>query len=217
MGDRFAVQGADLRVLLADGQRLTLDLLSMYLAAQGALVTQACGFDGAMAALRPPATQDVLLADLDLPGMGGTAGLRRLVRAAGAPVAVLVPQAHPGPARDILDAGAAGLLPRSMTARGIAAALRLVQAGERYLPPDMALPHPPAGAPFGLSPRERDVLALLAEGRPNKGIAAAMRLAEPTVKMHVTAICRKLGAANRTQAAVTARRAGLFGGLCPAG
>jgi DNA-binding NarL/FixJ family response regulator len=60
-----------------------------------------------------------------------------------------------------------------------------------------------------LSDKEMEVLSYLAEGKPNKEIANELNLAEPTVKMHVTAICRKIGAQNRTQAVVMARDLGL--------
>ena len=96
-------------------------------------------------------------------------------------------------------------------ARRIAAALTEGPTGLLTSKGDMG-PLVPAGAATGmrpLSPREREVLGLLVDGRSNKAIAQAMRLSEPTVKKHVQQVIGKLGAGDRTHAAVIALRAGL--------
>jgi DNA-binding NarL/FixJ family response regulator len=224
MGDRFAVPGGDLRLLLADGQPLLAELLSDYLAGCGFRVTTAATAAEALAALAGPGGFDVILADPALPGPGGPGDLpcpvRGLVRqAGGCPLALLATApAQPRLVEQAVLAGVAGILLRSMPARSIALALRFLQSGGRYLPPDLLhrdapppdRPRPDRSpGPRGLTAGELRVLPLLSQGQPNKGIAKALHLAEPTVKMHVTAICRKLGAANRTQAALAARAMGL--------
>jgi DNA-binding NarL/FixJ family response regulator len=83
-------------------------------------------------------------------------------------------------------------------------------AGERYLPLDLARPNAePGGTPTSLSPREREVLAGLCAGEANKEIARNLGLREPTIKLHVKMVCRKLGARNRTHAAMIARERSL--------
>lgn len=85
-------------------------------------------------------------------------------------------------------------------------------AGEQYLPLELVRDRQSGPKSFGnvqISEREMAVLAYLVEGKQNKEIANELKLAEPTIKMHVTAICRKLGAQNRTQAVVIARDMGL--------
>lgn len=71
------------------------------------------------------------------------------------------------------------------------------------------MPSPPPASPGGLSAREMDVLLLLAEGRTNRDIAAALFLSEHTVRTHVRGILTKTGTANRTEAAIVARKRGL--------
>ena len=83
-------------------------------------------------------------------------------------------------------------------------------AGETDMPLDMIRQQPDQGSPdIGLSPREREVLSRLCEGLANKEIARDLGLREPTIKLHVKTICRKLGARNRTHAAMLARERAL--------
>lgn len=191
--------GTDLRVLLAEGPRLSRDLLQHFLTGQGMACTAVDTLPAATLALSA-ARFDVVAVDAGLLQADGT---RRLLRAAqGTPVGVILPGAGPQ-AQALLAAGIRGILLRTMPARSLTNALRFLAAGETYLPPD-------AGQPQGtLSPGEMRVLSVLSEGQPNKGIAHVLQVAEPTVKMHVTAICRKLGARNRTQAVLMARERGL--------
>lgn len=189
----------DLRVLLAEGPRLSRELLQHFLTDQGMSCTAVDTLPGATLALSA-ARFDVVAVDA---GLLQSDGPRRLLRAAqGSPVGVILPGAGPQ-VQALLATGANGVLLRTMSARSLANALRFLAAGETYLPPD-------AGQPAGdLSPGEMRVLSVLSEGQPNKGIAHILRVAEPTVKMHVAAICRKLGARNRTQAVLMARERGL--------
>lgn len=198
------------RVLVADSRRLSLDLLGAYLCAAGLSVTVAEGVEACLQAFAANGPFDVAVVDLGLCGSAGAAGLRRFSKAApDCRVAVIADAAQPRLVDNLFEAGAAGLLLRSMPARSIVSALRFMREGERFLPPDLLCAHVADPGPRDLSAGEMRVLNCLSQGRPNKGIASDLRLAEPTVKMHVTAICRKLGAQNRTQAAVMARAMGL--------
>lgn len=115
--------------------------------------------------------------------------------------------------------GAAGFIPKTSSSKVMLSALRLVMSGGVYLPPalidensvstrdapgaDMSLDATP------LTPRQREVLALLGQGKSNKEIARTLNLSEGTVKLHVTAILKALNVSNRTGAVVAASRLGL--------
>lgn len=117
----------------------------------------------------------------------------------------------------LLGAGVRGLLLHTTTPDGLAAALLAAGHGMTVIGPGIGWPlagaHPPAApAQPGetLTPREREVLALLAEGLPNKLIARQLAISEHTVKFHVNGLLTKLGAASRTEAVVRATRLGLI-------
>jgi DNA-binding NarL/FixJ family response regulator len=153
------------------------------------------------ATLHPAA---VLLWDL---GRGGDAPT---LPAGGAPVVALVEdEAQAGEA---LRAGARGVLFRGAAADALAAALQAAARGLAVLDPVLAgdFVRAPAAAPaVALTPREGEVLALLAEGLGNKGIGARLGISEHTAKFHVNAILGKLGVESRAEAIVRAARLGL--------
>jgi len=128
-----------------------------------------------------------------------------------APLVALLPE--PGLGAALWAAGARGLLPRSVSGARLAAALVAVCAGLAALDPDLTagLPAPAATASIEpLTPREMDVLELLAEGLANRAIAQRLGISEHTVKFHLNAILGKLGAQSRTEAVVLAIRLGLL-------
>lgn len=207
-------QPGRLRVLLADDHRMIVEMFSVYLTSNENMdVVIATDYTEAEQHLKSDPAFDLVLLDYNMPGMDGPAGLRSAMDlAGGAPVAIITGSLVRRQLDDLLAAGAAGVILKTTPLRSLANAIRFIASGERYLP--MELIRQPAesgrGAPLGLlSPKEMTVLELLAEGKPNRSIANELSLAEPTVKMHVTAICRKLGAGNRTQAVVMARDMGL--------
>lgn len=118
-------------------------------------------------------------------------------------------------ASTLRSAGVGGLLPRSASMPALAAAVVAVVEGWLVLDPSFlavrpVLPEPSEPwAPEALTPREVEVLQLLAEGLPNKLIAQRLGISEHTVKFHVNALMGKLGAASRTEAVVRATRRGL--------
>ena len=110
-----------------------------------------------------------------------------------------------------LELGAAGYVPKTLSPKSLAAALRFVAAGETYFPSTLAMPVAKAdtAADAQLSQRERQVLRGICEGATNKDIAQSLSLTEVTVKMYVRAVCAKLRASNRTQAAIIALSTGI--------
>jgi DNA-binding NarL/FixJ family response regulator len=156
-------------------------------------------------ALRP----DIVLLDLKLPGMDGVVVLEAL-RALGRRVLVLTSATDPSRARQAVRAGAAGVLYKDIDPDALVRAIRSVRDGHLLLAPEAAasLVDADGGRPDTLTAREREVLALIAEGRSNREIARALRVSEKTVKAHVSSVLAKLGVQDRTQAAVYAVRHG---------
>ena len=142
----------------------------------------------------------VVALDLQMPDMEGLQGLRRFRRDCRhrIPVAVMDAQPKAVSVADLVAAGGAGFLPYSLTADAFLGALRLIMAGERYVPVEMAVGG--AGTTIDLTRREHDVLAGLRAGMSNREIAALLALSEVTVKHHIKSLRGKLGARNRLHA-----------------
>lgn len=163
--------------------------------------------------LRP----DVILMDLVMPKLDGVGAMRELRRRLpDARVIVLTSFADDERLLPAVQAGAAGYLLKNVQPRELARAVRAAHRGEALLDPVVAaklvdaIAQPRGAAPAdGLTPREREVLALIARGRSNKLIARELGISEKTVKTHVGHVLAKLGVTDRTQAALRAVEAGL--------
>ena len=219
-----------LNVLLADDHLLFRDGLRRLLAqSDGSMVFHEAGnFDDVRRLCDGAILFDLILLDLGMPGWSGFSLLGEIHQRL--PKALLVVVSGSEKRSDLLAAlenGAAGFIPKSSSAKVLMSALQLVLAGGVYLPEQtirgdrMADGAPSAGNGAGdadppgpltdgagdqLTPRQRDVLTHLRNGKSNKQIAHELGLTEGTVKVHVTAILRQLGVRNRTQAAITANR-----------
>ncbi len=167
-------------------------------------------------ALRP----DVVLMDIYLPGMDGLEAARRIKEAMPSTrIIILTVSEEDQKLFDAIKAGAQGYLLKSVEPQGLLHALRGVVRGEAFVTPSMAARildeftrqarEGKARASGGLSPREREVLALLTRGAVNKEIAAALAISENTVKNHLKSIMEKLHVENRVQAVAYALREGL--------
>ena len=204
-----------MKLLLADDHDLVRDRLCAYLAGEPDFqIVSASDFDAAAEIITREGPFDIVLLDYEMPGMNGLEGLARARELNfNNPVAILSGSASRQVAEDALASGAAGFLPKSMAARSLIHAIRFMAAGEQYAPiafmteKEEADAHPLAAR---LTPREREVLQGLAQGKSNKEIARDLALQEVTIKLHVKTLCRKLEARNRTQAAMIAKEAGLF-------
>ncbi len=157
--------------------------------------------------LRPTVT----IMDLQLPGQTGVEAIAA-IRREDPEARVLVLTTFDGDAdiQRALEAGARGYLLKNVRRATLIEAVRAVAAGQRYLPPATAARLVEAMESERLTARELDVLALLAKGMRNREIAEALHLAEPTIKIHVNNLLRKLEVKDRTEAAVVALRRGLI-------
>lgn len=165
-----------------------------------------------MAEAHPDA--DLLLLDLNMPGAQGYSALVHLrATQPQLPVIVVSAREEPGVMRRALDHGAAGFIPKSSDADTIRDAIATVLAGGTWSPP-AALEAEGVGAEEAavaqrlreLTPQQFRVLTMVSTGLLNKQIAFAMDVSEATVKAHMTAVMRKLGVGNRTQAVLMAAK-----------
>lgn len=203
-----------LTIIIADDHPLVREALGQALrqAMNGVAVIGAADLDGARAALDAQESVDLLILDLDMPGMDGFAGLAA-VRAShpAVPVAIVSSTREPAVMRRAIEFGAAAFVPKSAALETIASALQSVLDGEVWLPPETeseeAAPMPDdfARRVGELTPQQLRVLTLLSQGKLNKQIAHELSVGEATVKAHVTAILKKLGVRSRTQAVIAAR------------
>ncbi len=211
------------RVLAADDQRVVREGLAMLLGLLPDVEVVGTAADGeevlALAAeLRP----DVILMDLRMPRMDGVEATRRLRELDPAvKVVVLTTYADDRSVLDALRAGALGYLTKDAGAAEIQQALHRVAGGQAALDPAVQLhlveaiadgtPSSPAAAPLpdGLTPREAEVLTLIAAGLSNAEIAGRLVVSEATVKSHVNHMLAKTGARDRAQAVGYAYRHGL--------
>ncbi|WP_411146133.1 response regulator [Streptomyces sp. x-80] len=207
-----------IRVLLVDDHQVVRRGLRTFLEIQDDIEVVGEASDGAegIAAteqLRP----DVVLMDVKMPGTDGIEALRKLRELAN-PARVLVVTSFTEQRTVVpaLRAGAAGYVYKDVDPEALAGAIRSVHAGHVLLQAEVAdalLSRDEGGSGQGrgtsLTEREREVLALIADGRSNREIARALVLSEKTVKTHVSNILMKLDLADRTQAALWAVRHGI--------
>jgi DNA-binding NarL/FixJ family response regulator len=214
-----------IRILLVDDQRLMREGLRTLFELEPDLEVVGEAGDGEQALTAYERLEpDVTLMDIRMPGMDGVEATRRMKeRWPAARVVILTTFDDDEFVFEGLRAGALGYLLKDVSGAELAEAVRQVMRGGALIEPSVArkvvaefarLAHPIRGAEAGLaeplSEREREVLALLARGLTNREIANQLHLAEGTVKNYVTNILGKIGARDRTQAALRARELGLL-------
>jgi DNA-binding NarL/FixJ family response regulator len=210
-----------MKVLLIDDHPLILQALQTVIRDLGGPV-DVMGAASAAAAREALQTQpdiDLVLLDLNLGDADGFSLLEELRgRYPSLPIVVLSASERGGDVIRAIDLGAMGFVPKRSSSETLRDALSLVMQGGIYVPP-MSLgtpmrdePAQPAAVPsipladspqmarIGLTPRQKDVLACLLQGKPNKLIARELKLSVETVKDHVAAVLRALGVSTRTQA-----------------
>jgi len=205
-----------IRVLIADDHTILRQGLRLILAEDPALTLVGEAADGEEAVLRAlDLTPDVVLMDVQMPGLSGIEAARR-IRAARPEIRILMLTVSDQD-EDLfgaLRAGARGYLLKDAEAQEVLEAIHRVHQGEAILPPALAARvldefAAPAREPEALTRREVEVIRLLARGLGNKEIATALSISENTVKTHVRHILDKLGLRSRAEAAAYAVHSGL--------
>ncbi|TDC43182.1 response regulator transcription factor [Micromonospora sp. KC213] len=222
-----AAAGRPVRVLLADDQHLVRTGFRVILEVEDDIEVVGEAADGERAvamtrALRP----DVVLMDVQMPGMDGLEATRRITTEfpAGPAVLILTTFDHDDYLFAALRVGASGFLLKNGTPEDLVEAIRVLARGDGLLAPELTrrviatFARPGVAGPTGvdaqgalgeLTPREREVLVLVASGASNAEIAAALHLGEATVKTHVSRVLAKLGLRDRVQAVVFAYEHGV--------
>ncbi|MFO1486692.1 MAG: response regulator transcription factor [Verrucomicrobiaceae bacterium] len=153
---------------------------------------------------------DVVLMDLQLPGISGIEATAALLREhPSARVLIFSTFARDDEIQAALKAGALGYLQKSSSRDDLLTAIRTVAKGERSLPPDIAQRLKDRLAEPEITPREREILTLITRGNANKEIAANLGISEDTVKQHVSRILVKLKVNDRAQATAEAIKRGI--------
>jgi DNA-binding NarL/FixJ family response regulator len=210
-----------IRVLIADDQRVVREGLTMLVGLIDGVEVAGAAANGVEAvALAASERPEVVLMDLDMPKQGGADATREIRSSLpGTQVVVLTTYADDASLFPALEAGALGYLTKDASAEEIEQAIRAAAAGRTHLDPAIqrrlvakalaAEPTASAELPDGLTPREVEVLALIAEGLSNAEIAARLVVSAATVKTHVNHIFAKTGARDRAQAVRYAYRSGI--------
>jgi two-component system, NarL family, nitrate/nitrite response regulator NarL len=185
------------------------------------VILEAANAEEAAQLISRPRILDLILLDIDLPGVDGLTALPSLRELSPTvPIVVLSGSETSQHVKRALDNGAVGYIPKSCSSHEMLAALRIVMQGDVYIPPrllgklgastlSLATSSDDKPSQALLTSRQIEVLELMARGLPNKSIARTLAVAEGTVKLHVAAIMRTLGAHNRTGAVMEASRLGL--------
>ena len=209
-----------MRALVADDHPLVVDALTLYLREidPGVEVLGATDMGGALAHLAAGGTFDLIVLNFHMPGMESLEGLRQAREACPeVPVVMIGGSARPQDMLAAMDLGAAGVIPKDYSRIAMVKALELILAGERHVPARLlggVSGLREARAPYGdhekpgrgdalaaLNSRQREVLALLAEGLSNADIGKALDMTANGANHHLKSIYRKLGVRTRTQAA----------------
>jgi DNA-binding NarL/FixJ family response regulator len=195
--------------MFKEGLRFFLKLLDPQ-----AIVLEASNIQGALDKLALEWPVDLLVLDLQMPGMSELDGFFAIHRRyPSLPIVIVSGLNDPRTIRSLLDGGARGYIPKLASSEQLMDALRRVLRGEVYLPDALFIPDPQVAASEENTPltsRQLQILPLLAEGLPNKRIAHTLGVTEGTVKQHLKDLFRRLNARNRTQAVKEARRLGLL-------
>jgi DNA-binding NarL/FixJ family response regulator len=203
-----------IRLVLVDDHAVLRGALESFLAGEADIEVVGTAADGASAVEVVRRTSpDVVLMDLQMPGMDGVTATRAIVAEGGTDVLVLTSFSDSERIVAALDAGAVGYLLKDAEPEEVVEGVRAVARGESPIHPRAARQllgaRSASPVPVDLTPREVEVLVLVRRGLANKQIARRLGISELTVKSHLTSIFSRIGVSDRTQAAVWAERRGL--------
>ncbi|MGF1772352.1 response regulator transcription factor [Vibrio maritimus] len=196
-------------IIIADDHPLFRNALfqSVHMAISGANLLEADSLESLLSLLEKSEEPDLILLDLKMPGANGMSGLIHL-RAdyPDIPIVVISASEEPSIVSQVKMHGAFGFIPKSSDMRVLISALNKVLEGEPYFPAELLIDNSEsndlAEKISTLTPQQYKVLGMLSDGLLNKQIAYDLNVSEATIKAHMTAIFRKLGVKNRTQAVI---------------
>lgn len=199
-----------MKVIIADDHGVLRDTLELYFDREPDMTARTAeDLDSAIRIIHEEGDFDLAVLDYNMPGMRGLDEIETFKKKTGVgAVAIISGTERHDMARDVINAGACGFLPKTMGAKSMVNAIRFMSMGEIFLPPDLAKHNRTTEAnPFygSLSNREIDVLRGIVHGKSNRQIADDLDIKETTVKLHVKTLYRKMNVSNRTQAAMAAR------------
>lgn len=207
MGDREA----RIRVFIVDDHHVVRQGLQMMLRHEADMAVVGTASSAAEALqMIPNLAVDVLLTDLRMPLMSGDLLLKELQQSQPSLKAVALTNYHSD--EDVfraVEAGAMGFVLKSATMETVLQAIRAVSRGEQWIPASIARQVQQRAERLQLSPRENEVLQLMAQGYRNREIAEHLRISENTVRNHVFNLLEKLGTTHRTEAIAMALQQGL--------
>ncbi|MCG3722633.1 response regulator transcription factor [Vibrio cincinnatiensis] len=196
-------------IIIADDHPLFRNALfqSVHMAISGANLLEADSLDALLTLLSKQNEPDLLLLDLKMPGANGMSGLIQLrSEYPELPIVVISANEEPTIVSQVKTHGAFGFIPKSSDMRTLISALNQVLNGDPYFPEGLIVNHAAcddvAEKIAALTPQQYKVLGMLSDGLLNKQIAYELHVSEATIKAHMTAIFRKLGVKNRTQAVI---------------
>ncbi len=218
-----AAHAAPLRsALVIDDHPLYCDALASMMESVFSMrrVRKAASLDEAMKILRDRFAPDLVMLDLKLPDVSDLSGFMKIKgKAPDVPVVVISAITSDEVVQSVMEAGAAGFIPKDSARETLREAILDIWDGKTYLPPGYEVASKRSSADpniaeisrkiAALSQQQSRILSLICKGKPNKLIAYEMHLAEATVKAHITALLRRLGVQNRTQAALMVREASI--------
>lgn len=204
-----------MHVLVADDQELLRDILVLWFRQEQIAVTTASDLGGAMAAVAAHEPFDLILLDYFMPGMNGLDGLQRALQdGKGARVALMSGNVTPDIVTRAIGMGASGFLPKTLPAKALVSAVQRMAKGEKHAAAgfevDTLNGSRNNALALKLTSRELQVLEKLCAGKTNAEIAQELAIQEPTVKLQLKTLCRKIGADNGGQAVAIAKESGLF-------
>ena len=200
-----------LSIMIADDHVLVSEAIATVLSGQADFdVTTVNSGHAAFAALDAKTPIDILLLDVDMPGMKGIDSVKGLVKLI-APGYVVIFSAMTNIefVRRAISVGARGFIPKTMPLGSLESILRLIASGQIFVPTELTLVPASSSDVGSLSEREKSVMGYVVHGKSNKEIALALAVPVTTIKMVMRTVCKKLAAKNRTEAAMMYKNSAL--------